>query len=635
MRITNIKIENFGIYRDLCEIHFEYNSIKKVTLFTGENGSGKTTLLNSIKTAIYGPMLFGSKKNSNGRYIEFIRKMLNADALKDPFSEYGIEIDITINLPTYSGSYKITRTWNEQNNKIKEEVSVFAHQKKLNEVEAEYFFNMLYKMYPIEIFELYYLDGEKIDQLSIFNGDIYSLIESSMNIDLFKVLRNDLETYAVKKHKSDHLNEMKLEKDYNFSRIRDFENKISGLTEHLKEYEKDEITHEQTVEIISRKIESSKQNIPDKIKNAQDELKDVKKVLQKHINELVPILLLQREIEVLKYNLEVEQRNEKALILNDLLDDQLKSKILIDMNDSISEEKINRVFEILKNQYSPNEVLVHNLNSDEFHDLIILSNRINLESKSEVVSTFEKYYALQKRIRILNEELNEYDEDYISKLVQDLIGTNETLQSIRVKIDKNKELLLKYKVEIENLKNKNKSLENEIWKGMKSENITEVVKDMRLVIDRYIESIKAKKILGIEAFTKEMFEALIRKKGFVKDVKISESEVYIETSDNNRLSISSLSSGERQLFILSIIYALFRVSERSTPVIFDTLLGRLDKNHQQEVMSRFIASCPDQVIILATDSELENIKKETLSELVNMKYSIDLSKDVNRIERVV
>jgi DNA sulfur modification protein DndD len=635
MRITNIRIENFGIYKDFCEIRFEYNPEKRVTLLKGENGSGKTTLLNSIKTALYGPMIFGSKRSSNIKYIEFINQMLNTDARKNPSSEYGIEIDIITNLPTFSGTYKIKRVWQEHSSKMKEGVSIFHNGERLTEDAADSFFNMFYKMYPLELFELYYLDGEKIDQLSFFNGDIYSLIETSMNIDLFKVLRNDLETYAIKKNKSEQLDQLKHEKDNNIARKVELESKTMALSEKLVDFGKEEYSQELLIQKLSKEIESANQNLPEQIKNANEELKDIKKELSKQITDVVPLVLLQNAMDVLIRTVEVEQENAKARMLDELLHDELKAKILLDLEHTIKEDQINQIFKILKSQYSSKTNLLHNLNSDEYHALRVLKSRINQGSKEYAISIFEKYSSLQKRIRGLNEEMSDYDETFVAKLLQELLEANEELQRIRGNIEDVNTKILRNKIEIESIKSKNIVLESDIWKGMKSENVTEVVKSMKAVIDRYIDTIKSRKIHGIEVFTKEMFEALLRKKNFVKQVKITEKEIYIETIDNNRFNVTNLSSGERQLFVLSIIYALFKVSERSTPLIFDTLLGRLDKNHQQEVMAKFIASCPDQVIILATDSELENIKKQTLAELVNTRYSIDLSKNDNRIEMII
>ncbi len=41
------------------------------------------------------------------------------------------------------------------------------------------FFNILYHSFPLDLFDLFYLDGEKIDSLSILSTNLIELIESS------------------------------------------------------------------------------------------------------------------------------------------------------------------------------------------------------------------------------------------------------------------------------------------------------------------------------------------------------------------------------------------------------------------------------------------------------------------------
>ena len=52
---------------------------------------------------------------------------------------------------------------------------------------------------------------------------------------------------------------------------------------------------------------------------------------------------------------------------------------------------------------------------------------------------------------------------------------------------------------------------------------------------------------------------------------------------NNELEKRTLSAGEKQILLISIIWAIFQCSGRQVPFIFDTLLGRLDKTHKAAI----------------------------------------------------
>lgn len=635
MRIAHILIENFGIYRNLCEFNFDYDDFKKVTLLKGENGSGKTTLLNSIKTVLYGPMLMGSQKQNNIKYMTFIDRMLNTEARKDPFSRYSIDVEMTANLQQFSGRFRIIRSWNWVNKKIKEELNIYNEDHLMSEQEIDDFFKIFYRLYPLELFELFYLDGEKIDQLSFFDSNIHKLIESTMNIDLFKTLKSDLETYAIKKHKTKELESLKKDKDYSLSLLEHLEEKVRLSEEQLIQLEDEDVETAKRVDQLTQEISQFNQNLPEQIQSKNSQIKDIKKDLTKHMIETIPLLLLKSEIAEVTSQLTEEADNSKSKIIRDSLNDDLRSKILNAKQEELPIEHIDQIFTLIKDQFVPNDSVIHGISSDEYQELSVFVSRINSETGDIIKNLFDEYHALIKEVKVLNNGMESYDANKINSLLEDLLTVKAKSQQILNDSLQIKEQIKTDQMQIASVQSKIDGLESEIWKALKSENINNVITRMKTVIETYVTNMKRKKIESIQEYTKNMFESLVRKKGFIRKVTIDEDHIFLTTGEGNKLLVNSLSSGEKQLFVLSVIYALVKVSERSTPLIFDTLLGRLDKNHQQEVMEKFIANCPDQVIILATDSELENIKSDTLDAIVKTRYSIDLSKQSDRIEMII
>ena len=51
--------------------------------------------------------------------------------------------------------------------------------------------------------------------------------------------------------------------------------------------------------------------------------------------------------------------------------------------------------------------------------------------------------------------------------------------------------------------------------------------------------------------------------------------------------------------------ALTRTSRRKLPVIIDTPLGRLDSKHRKKLVESYFPSASHQVIILSTDTEVD------------------------------
>lgn len=70
------------------------------------------------------------------------------------------------------------------------------------------------------------------------------------------------------------------------------------------------------------------------------------------------------------------------------------------------------------------------------------------------------------------------------------------------------------------------------------------------------------------------------------------------------IELSRLSKGERQIFILSLYWAIIKLSGKDIPFIIDTPYARIDANHRKEISKKFFPAISRQVVILSTDEEI-------------------------------
>jgi DNA sulfur modification protein DndD len=84
-----------------------------------------------------------------------------------------------------------------------------------------------------------------------------------------------------------------------------------------------------------------------------------------------------------------------------------------------------------------------------------------------------------------------------------------------------------------------------------------------------------------------------------------------------------LSAGEKQLLAVATIWALREVSNVPMPVIVDTPMGRLDNDHRLSMVQRYFPQASHQVVLLATDSEMDRHMLTRLAPALSHMYALN------------
>jgi len=97
-----------------------------------------------------------------------------------------------------------------------------------------------------------------------------------------------------------------------------------------------------------------------------------------------------------------------------------------------------------------------------------------------------------------------------------------------------------------------------------------------------------------------------------------------------RIDLSRLSKGERQIFILSLYWAIIEISGKDIPFVIDTPYARIDANHRKEISEKFFPNISKQVIILSTDEEINEEFYTILKPYIAKEYLLTNDENQNR-----
>jgi DNA sulfur modification protein DndD len=99
-------------------------------------------------------------------------------------------------------------------------------------------------------------------------------------------------------------------------------------------------------------------------------------------------------------------------------------------------------------------------------------------------------------------------------------------------------------------------------------------------------------------------------------------DLQYRDAEGRVIGMGNLSAGMKQLTATALLWALKEVSGRPVPLVIDTPLARIDREHQQNLLVNYYPCAGEQVIILPTDSELDATKYRILKPHVYKEFKL-------------
>ena len=645
MILDKLSLHNFAIYKG--EQEFDLNPVSKtkpIILIGAMNGSGKTTFLQSIDFLLYGKNS-NTFKSQNLSYEGYLEKNIHKD-----HKDEGASISLNFRKQTRGKeeNFKVVRMWKKNGEKIKENLFVYVNDN-LDDLITKDWDNFIEQILPAKVAQLFFFDGEKIEQLADLDQSkevLRKAIDSLLGLEIVTRLNLDLDEFAKK-------SAVLSKDDKDLKTINELEDQVNLINQDIKKLEDKKIKLEDIstkikfeISSLDQELERSglsffekKKEIEVALENKNKENEELKSHLINIAGEEGPLLIVKKEIKEIeekllnninqnKKDLASEEKNNlikdiKLFVEKDCNDNNFREKLFnfllskqtktFSINEDFS--KINGLnFENLKeiqNKILPDLDKKINFNLNQLKENIIDIERLEIE--------FKKIPAEDKIKPIINKQ-----ESLKIEVIQILGAIKQINEQIEQKNSEKrpKEFQLKKLYQIQSDK-KTELLD--------SERFVVFSEKTQIIMDEFKKRVLEHHILKLENFIKECFNFLIRKKEFLEKVKININnfELLLFDKKNRNIETSTLSAGERQLLAVAILWALAKASNKLSPTIIDTPLGRLDSKHRLNLVEKYFPNASHQVILLSTDEEINKNYLNIMKDSVSKSYLINFDPKLN------
>lgn len=654
MIITRLTLENFGVFRgrhvfNLAPVYSE-GQARPVILIGGMNGAGKTTIFEAIRLCLYGPNMDELRKK-RGAYEKYVTDQIH-QILGSPLQldTAAIEIEFQYSYLGHTDIYIVNRSWHRSHGNLKEILIIKKNGQELNEVETSQWQDFINDLIPPGISRLFFFDGEKIQSLADDSTDSLQLKESFkslLGLHLVDQLRNDLGIFLARKGKdaghtelSDQFERLKKEKDEIELQIETHHQSLAQKQAQLAQIQGEIERQELRISYEGGSFAEKRTELKGKRSQIENEIEREKTRIRELCSNLFPFSLTPKYCNKVRERLRQEEQYQRYLSTQSIIAEiqkrihnEVKSKEFwdtLEVPPDIRQKIIKYIQRIIQeNNNFESEFAhfkpVHQLSPIDHQKILTWIDRALHEVPRHMDQASSRLELLtNERRRIESILLKAPEDDVLSPLISDLNLLNQEFGQYSEQIREEEEILRQYQGKLNEINRKINAIQEKLESIDFESTKINYAKTVSLVLEEYSNELQKEKIRELSRIFLECFNRLLRKGKFITDVKIDVEDFSITLYDSGGgiRPKSKLSVGEKQIYAIAMLWALTIASKRPLPFVIDTPLGRLDSMHRGKLVREFFPSASHQMIILSTDTEIDQIYFNQMSPSIARAYHL-------------
>ncbi len=612
MVIKSLLMYNFGVYAK--ENIIELNTDKPVVLIGGLNGRGKTTILEAVLLSLYGSNSFAFTESKYKSYGEYLRAHIN---LSDNSGESYVELEFQMKEEADNNTYKIRRSWNNRKKKIYECVEVYKNNI-LDAFLAKNWMMFIESVLPSALSTFFFFDGEKIAEIAEneTGNQMKESIKALLGINVLDTLGSDLKKIAkeLTDDSADDVDELTLrklraEKEASEENLRMVESQINEIESKIAAAQKKLNKERNRFEEKGGDIVKNAMNLYSEQAENNAALEEINKQIDAAAAAQMPLLLVMPLLKKILIQSETERdiarKRIAAQTIGELFD-------LFSQTKSSSNEELERFVAYVKDAMSDAQSEAYfNLSDMANYQLQALTEFELSKLSDEVKGLIDRKAVMQKR----NDEIAGYlsidiDEKAVSRIYGRIKKLEYELADLEAQLENSRS---KHKTANGNYLQKKSEFSQFVEKTLYAFEKNDKRKRMlsftllaEEVNEKYKIALQRAKVQNLADTMTECYKKLFGKKNLIYKITMDYDTLdyhYLD-SKGNEIPKTSLSAGEKQLMVISMLWALALCSKKKLPVIIDTPMARLDSIHRRALIEKYFPFASDQTIILSTDSEI-------------------------------
>lgn len=637
MILTRLVIRDFGLYSDRHEFDLrpseDAEGARPIILFGGKNGAGKTTILEAIRFCLYGQQAL-DLRTSTADYQAYLDKRIHHSRQRKA-EEASVALEFAHMHQGEMSLFYLERSWRRTNKGIVEGLALRKDGDVQFGLGPDYWPHLAKELVPIGLADLFFFDGEQIQRLADDDqggAGLGAALKELLGLNLIEQLEADLKVYMSRQAKGDDAVATR-------ERLEMLCEERQRLSEDLDVHRQDKAAFQAKLDQVKGKIEQKETEIASRggvFAERRNAAESDKRVLQARVDTaragltdlcagLLPFTLAPTIGRALLDQLDAEERFESqkathavlqqqaslvgARVAREEFGDPVLDALSPDVRQALGAH-LERMLLAQGDAAGPaaNVEFVHALSTADRARirewLYAASGSTRTQGQGLVRSLLGAHMELEEIERLLHAAP---PAELLTPLLEELSVLHTRAGNLRSDLAALMEAEHRAAYELENIEREIARIEAQLQQSARREGKGALAGDVLAVLPEFRQEQLRLELTDLEAAFTDYFNRLARKTGFVSHAIINEQDftMTLVSNEGRYIPKSRLSTGEKQIYAIALLWALRAVAARPLPVVIDTPLGRLDSSHRQNLVEQYFPNASHQVIILSTDTEID------------------------------